>query len=105
MLRKSLLFGTTAFILAVSSPFISASEAYAYRMARSIDLHICTPLRGGKLNMRRGPGIGYRRITQLWDQTRITVLGFERNGGGETWYRVETMTGDRGWVHGNYVCR
>jgi uncharacterized protein YraI len=53
----------------------------------------------GALNVRSGPGTGYRRIGGLSSGDRVTVTGSQ----GE-WKRIRLSNGE-GWVHGDYLSR
>lgn len=52
---------------------------------------------GNQVNLRSGPGLGYSRLTYLYQGQEVTVLGQE----GE-WYHV-SYQGKKGYVYGQYL--
>lgn len=55
---------------------------------------------GLKLNVRRGPSIGYSAITQLENGDRVTIL---RRTPATDWLEIETSSRQRGWVSEQFV--
>ena len=53
---------------------------------------------GGRLNIRSGPGTGYRIITSLSNGKPLKLV---RKSG--SWYKVRTFGGTTGWVSKKYV--
>ena len=53
---------------------------------------------GGRLNMRSGPGTGYRIVRSL---SNGKPLKYIRKSG--SWYKVKTFGGTTGWVSKKYV--
>lgn len=55
------------------------------------------------VNMRSGPGTGYRVVTMLPKGSRVAITGAPRRSGGLDWYPVRVNgTGD-GWIAGKFL--
>lgn len=52
----------------------------------------------GKVNLRKGPGTKYAKVTQLKKGVKLTIHSY--SGG---WYQVTTADGKEGYVSGDYV--
>jgi uncharacterized protein YgiM (DUF1202 family) len=55
------------------------------------------------VNMRTGPGTGYRKITTIPKGTRINITGTPRRNGGIDWYPVILNGVGSGWVAGSFL--
>ena len=66
---------------------------------------ICTNDRGGRLNVRTGPGVNYRPWTQVANGQTVTLYDSRmgHDGGGYRWQRIY-LNGREGWVRSDYVC-
>ncbi|MDJ0695465.1 MAG: peptidoglycan-binding protein [Mastigocoleus sp. MO_167.B18] len=54
-----------------------------------------------RLNLRRGPGTNYLRVTSIPRGTRVTLYERAQNG----WYRIDGPDGGYVWVSGRYIER
>ena len=53
---------------------------------------------GGSVNMRKGPGTGYGKITSLTKGTKVQIWDESGN-----WYYVSTLSGTKGWMSKTYI--
>ena len=66
---------------------------------------ICTNDRNGRLNVRNGPGVNYRRWTQVRNGQTVMIVNsaMGHDGGRYRWQQVY-INGRKGWVRADYVC-
>lgn len=57
----------------------------------------------GDVNMRSGPGTGYRVVAKLPKGARVAVIGAPRRAGGYDWYPVEVNGTGTGWIAGKFL--
>ena len=55
------------------------------------------------VNMRSGPGTGYRVIATIPENTRIAVTGVPKRSGGYDWYPVAINGTGNGWIAGKFL--
>ena len=55
------------------------------------------------VNMRTGPGTGYRIIATLPEDTRVSIIGAPRRSGGYDWYPVAVFGNGTGWIAGKFL--
>lgn len=58
---------------------------------------------GSVVNVREGPGLGYRDFDQVEKGMRLEVAGEDKDGDGETWYKVMLSPDKEGWIAGRLV--
>ena len=56
------------------------------------------PVSADVANLRSGPGISYGRVSKLKQGQTVQLLG--RDG---EWYKIQTKSGQTGWLHGDLV--
>ncbi len=54
----------------------------------------------GFLNVREGPGITFKKISQLNPGERYEIIGHDENAG---WYQIRLQSGQAGWVINEYI--
>lgn len=57
------------------------------------------------VNMRTGPGTGYKIMATLPKGTRVSVMGTPRRSGGYDWYPIAVYGIGAGWVAGKFLSR
>ncbi len=57
----------------------------------------------GNVNMRTGPGTGYRKVATIPKGTRINITGTPRRSGGIDWYPVILNGVGSGWMAGSFL--
>jgi uncharacterized protein YgiM (DUF1202 family) len=55
------------------------------------------------VNMRSGPGSGYRIVVTLPEDTRVSIIGAPRRNGGYDWYPVAVFGHGTGWIAGKFL--
>ena len=63
---------------------------------------VCTSS-GGTVNIRSGPGKGYRVVGSLYSGAYVNSGRPRKGNDGVRWYPVSTG-GVSGWVRGDYIC-
>ncbi|MBW4643908.1 MAG: SH3 domain-containing protein [Goleter apudmare HA4340-LM2] len=104
-------FMTSAVILASALPatatpasFSSPQVGKSMLVSQNSTIRVCTRDRNGLLNMRSGPGTGYRVVYRVPNRTIVSVLNStDRSYGGYYWYEV-AFRNQVGWVRGDFVC-
>ena len=66
---------------------------------------IAAPIRftTATVNMRSGPGTGYRVIATLPEDTRVSLIGAPKRSGKYDWYPVAVYGSGSGWVAGKFL--
>lgn len=59
--------------------------------------------RGGRANVRFGPGISMPAIYHVLDGSRVQARDFRQSVDGSLWVRIETLDGASGWIRGDMV--
>lgn len=62
------------------------------------DPHSVYCVTGATLNVRKGAGTSYGKVTTLFEGTAFKVVGTSGN-----WFKIETFDGVSGWVSKNYT--
>ena len=55
------------------------------------------------LNVRKGPGTGYERLTTLPGGTSVTITGSAKDSGGKVWYKYQYSASQDGYMCSDYV--
>ncbi len=55
------------------------------------------------VNMRTGPGTGYRKIATISKGTSVNITGTPRRSGGIDWYPVAINGVGAGWIAGSFL--
>lgn len=63
----------------------------------------CTRSRDGRLSLRTGPGINYRKIKEISNGHTLALFNGRYSQDGFWWWKV-AHNGNTGWVRADYVC-
>ena len=55
------------------------------------------------MNVRKGPGTGYERLTTLPGGTSVTITGSAKDSGGKVWYKYQYSASQDGYMCSDYV--
>ena len=58
---------------------------------------------GGRVNVRSGPGTGYKSLYTLVKGEKVEYLGSSTDNKGATWYKIQYYSYGTGWVHSQYA--
>ncbi|WP_029215535.1 SH3 domain-containing protein [Kallotenue papyrolyticum] len=92
----------SAFAGDLAVPEVATADEFIF----SADAGLAAPVSAGRFvpvtvevaNLRSGPGTSYERIGKLRQGQTVKLLG--RNG---DWFKVETSSGQTGWIHSELV--
>lgn len=89
MLRRTLLVLVAAALL--MSSFAGAALAASYVQTT-----------GNRVNVRSGPGTGYKALYTLVKGEEVEYLGSSTDSKGNTWYKIQYYSYGTGWIHSQY---
>ena len=64
---------------------------------------VCTGSPYGRLSMRTGPSVGYRKIKEMPNGHTLALNGGQYGSDGYWWWRV-AHNGNYGWARADYIC-
>ncbi len=82
-------------LLLVQSSFVPGGKFESYGQTGSVNTD--------RLNLRSGPGTGYRAVTVLSTNARVEVTGSVSGSDGYTWYQVNLSNGTAGYLRSDFV--
>ena len=71
--------------------------------AEPVTFQLGTTTASEGLNVRKGPGTGYTRLTTLAKGTSVTITGSEKANDGKVWYKYQYSASQDGYICSDYV--
>jgi len=89
-------------MLTVFAAFCGAGAVDSYAAAET-KMNIAGTVTNGPLNVRSGPGTGYKKLGTIAKGKNIIVLTKQTNSKGEVWYKYKFNTNKNGYISAKYV--
>lgn len=93
----------------VSSKYVKVTEmkddgnSGSGETSEPVTFQLGTTTASDGLNVRKGPGTGYERLTTLPGGTSVTITGSAKDSGGKVWYKYQYSASQDGYMCSDYV--
>ena len=81
----------------------TSGDSAEEKTAEVITFQLGTTTADEGLNVRKGPGTNYGRISLLSKGTSVTIIGSEKAGNGKLWYKYQYSASQVGYICSDYV--